>query len=44
VLIALSSRFSRRPAGYGSIVAAVVGVAGDRLEDRLVYLENQASR
>jgi hypothetical protein len=43
VLIALSSRFSRRPAGYGSIVAAVVGVAGDRFDDRLVYLENQAS-
>jgi hypothetical protein len=43
VLIALSSRFSRRPAGYGSIVAVVVGVAGDRFDDRLVYLHNQAS-
>jgi predicted nuclease of predicted toxin-antitoxin system len=43
VLIALSSRFSRRPAGYGSIVAAVVAVAGDRFDDRLAYLENQAS-
>jgi hypothetical protein len=44
VLIALSSRFSRRPGGYSTIVVAVVAVAGDRLEDRLVYLENQASR
>lgn len=42
VLIALSSRFSRRPAGYGSIVAAVVRMAGDRCDDRLAYLENQA--
>lgn len=28
VLIALSSRFSRRPGGFGTIVAAVVAVAG----------------
>jgi hypothetical protein len=40
VLIALSSRFPRRPAGYGAIVAAVAAVAGDRLDDRLVYLEH----
>jgi hypothetical protein len=39
VLIALSSRFSRRPAGYAAIAAAVAAVAGDRLVDRLVYLE-----
>ena len=38
VLIALSSRFSRRPAGYSAIAAAVAAVAGDRLDDRLVYL------
>jgi Domain of unknown function (DUF5615) len=38
VLIALSSRFSRRPAGYAAIVAAVAAVAGDQLDDRLVYL------
>ena len=45
VLIALSSRFSRRPAGYGAIVAAVAAVDADRLDDRLVYLEqaNQPS-
>jgi len=39
VLIALSSRFSRRPAGYAAIAAAVAAVAGDQLADRLVYLE-----
>jgi hypothetical protein len=38
VLVALSSRFSRRPAGYGAIGAAVAAVAGGQLEDRLVYL------
>jgi uncharacterized protein DUF5615 len=44
VLIALSSRFSRRPAGYGAIATAVVAAAADQLDDRLVYLErpNQA--
>lgn len=39
VLIALSSRFSRRPAGYGAIVAAVATVDADRLYDGLVYLD-----
>jgi Domain of unknown function (DUF5615) len=39
VLIALSSRFSRRPAGYSAIAAAVAAVAGDQLDDRLVYSE-----
>ena len=39
VLIALSSRFSRRPAGYTVIATAVAAVAGDQLDDRLVYLE-----
>lgn len=39
VLIALSSRFSRRPGGIAKIAAAVTAVANDRLEDRLVYLE-----
>lgn len=43
VLIALSSRFSRRPAGYSAIAAAVAAVADDRLDDRLVYLEHRAS-
>ena len=39
VLIALSSRFSRRPAGYGAIVAAVAAVVADQLDDRLLYLD-----
>jgi hypothetical protein len=39
LLIALSSRFSQRPAGYAAIAAAVAAVAGDQLEDRFVYLE-----
>jgi predicted nuclease of predicted toxin-antitoxin system len=40
VLIALSSRFSRRPAGINAIVSAVCVAAGEDLQDRLVYLEN----
>lgn len=40
VLIALSSRFSRRPSGYGAIVAAVKAVAAGTLVDRLVFLEH----
>jgi predicted nuclease of predicted toxin-antitoxin system len=39
VLIALSSRFSRRPAGRGALVAAVLTVADQPLEDRVVFLE-----
>jgi Domain of unknown function (DUF5615) len=39
VLIALSSRFSRRPAGYGAIVTAVAAIADDQLDDRLAYLK-----
>jgi uncharacterized protein DUF5615 len=39
VLIALSSRFSRRPAGYTAIAIAVAAVAANQLDDRLVYLE-----
>ncbi len=42
VLIALSSRFSRRPAGYGAIVTAVASVTADQLADRLVYLERSS--
>jgi Domain of unknown function (DUF5615) len=40
VLIALSSRFSRRPSGIPRIAAAISALAGDDLEDRLVYLKN----
>jgi predicted nuclease of predicted toxin-antitoxin system len=39
VLIMLSTRFSRRPAGRGAIVAAVLAAAGEPLQDRVLYLE-----
>ena len=39
VLIALSSRFSRRPAGRGALVAAVLAIADQPLEDRVAFLE-----
>jgi len=39
VLIALSSRFSRRPPGRKSLVAAVLGALDQPLADRVVYLE-----
>jgi predicted nuclease of predicted toxin-antitoxin system len=38
VLVALSSRFSRRPRGLNAIAAAVHAVAGQDLDDRLIYL------
>jgi predicted nuclease of predicted toxin-antitoxin system len=38
VLIALSSRFSRRVAGIGPLVTAVRDIADQQLTDRLVYL------
>lgn len=44
VLIALSSRFSRRPGGRGELVAAIVAVADEPLEDRVVYLERPDRR
>jgi Domain of unknown function (DUF5615) len=39
VLIALSSRFSRRPKGIPKIAVAISPLAGEQLEDRLVYLD-----
>ncbi|HEY7076895.1 MAG TPA: DUF5615 family PIN-like protein [Solirubrobacteraceae bacterium] len=39
VLIALSSRFSRRPSGRGPLVAAVLAATDAPLKDRVVYLE-----
>jgi hypothetical protein len=42
VLIALSSRFSRRPGGIPTIAAAVGAAATTPLEDRIVYLEGPA--
>jgi hypothetical protein len=38
VLIALSSRFSRRPGAVSSLVAAIHDVADEQLDDRTVYL------
>ena len=38
VLVALSSRFSRRPHGTANIAAAVGVVVNENLEDRFVYL------
>jgi len=38
ILIALSSRFSRRPAGRPALVHAVRASAGEPLDDRVVYL------
>jgi hypothetical protein len=40
VLLAPSSRFSRRPAGAAALVAAIREVAGQQLDDRVVYLRN----
>jgi hypothetical protein len=42
VLIALSSRFSRRPAGIGRLVTAIRAVADQQIEDRVVYLKDSA--
>jgi hypothetical protein len=39
VLIALSSRFSRRAAGVGPLVSAIRGVADRQLTDCLVHLQ-----
>lgn len=39
VLIALSSRFSRRPSGIGPLIAAIQAIAGEQIADRVVYLD-----
>jgi hypothetical protein len=38
VLVALSSRFSRRPAGRAKLVAAILAQLGEPLDDRVIYL------
>jgi hypothetical protein len=38
VLIAVSSRFSRRPAGHGALVA-VAAIVDEPLADRIVFLQ-----
>lgn len=40
ILIASSSKFSRRPAGIGSLVTAIRAIAGQQLDDRVVYLKS----
>jgi hypothetical protein len=39
LLIALSSRFSRRPAGLQALVDAIRDIADEHIEDRIVYLK-----
>jgi hypothetical protein len=39
LLIAPSSRFSRRPVGLQPLIAAIKAVADEQLEDRVIYLE-----
>lgn len=39
LLIALSSRFSRRPAGVKPLATAVHAVADETLDDRVIYLQ-----
>ena len=39
VLVAPSSRFSRRPAGVGALVASIRAISGEQLQDRFVYLQ-----
>jgi hypothetical protein len=43
LLVALSSRFSRRPTGLRPLVAAVEAIAGEQIEDRVIYLERVES-
>lgn len=43
LLVALSSRFSRRLAGLRPLVAAVEAIAGEQIEDRVIYLERVES-
>jgi hypothetical protein len=42
ILVALSSRFSRRPAGIAPLVAAIRNVNDAEVADRVIYLESQA--
>lgn len=44
LLIALSSRFSRRPFGLKPLAAAVCAVADENLHDRVIYLQPPAGR
>jgi predicted nuclease of predicted toxin-antitoxin system len=39
VLIALSTRFSRRPSGRNTLITAIRAISSETLDDRLVYLQ-----
>ncbi len=39
VLTALSSRFSRRPAGLQPLADAIRAIADEQIKDRVIYLE-----
>ena len=43
LLIALSSRFSRRPSGVAALIAAVQPATQEHLDDRVVYLKAATS-
>jgi hypothetical protein len=43
LLVALSSRFSRRPAGRKPLIAAIQAIAAQPLTDRIVYLLAESS-
>lgn len=42
LLVALSSRFTRRPSGVSALVSAVQAAAGGPLDDRVVFLVHPA--
>jgi len=44
LLIALSSRSSRRPAGLQPLIAAIKAVSDEQIEDRVIYLERADRR
>lgn len=43
LLIALSSRFSRRPSGVAPLIAAITAIAREQLDDRVIYLDRPSS-
>jgi hypothetical protein len=44
LLIALSSRFSRRPSGLPPLIAAIKALADEQIDDRVIYLERAERR
>lgn len=44
LLIALSSRFSRRPAGIPVLARAILAIADQPLDDRTIYLQRADDR